>query len=67
MKNLIGKSATITDKDSPYYKHWGYIVFFDGERFHISGGSISSSFGEITPIFDRDQFRVKRKKVGFNK
>lgn len=67
MKNIIGKFATITDKDSPYYKHWGYIVSFDGERYHIGGGSISTSFGEITPIFDRDQFRVKRKMGGFSR
>jgi hypothetical protein len=57
--NLIGKRVSITDKQSIYYDHWGYIVAYDG-LYHVSGGSISSSVGELTPIFNRDQFRVKR-------
>ncbi|OMD67625.1 hypothetical protein [Paenibacillus odorifer] len=59
-ENLINKQINIIDPDSQYYGHWGYIRIFDGYVFHVSGGSISSSFGEITPIFDREQFKIKR-------
>lgn len=59
---MIGKRIEITDKESVYYGHWGFIKFWDGEVFHVSGGSTSTSFGELTPIFDRDQFIVRRKK-----
>lgn len=57
---LLGKQVEITDKASQYFGHWGYIKMFDGDVYHISGGSISSSYGEITPIFDRSQFKVKQ-------
>jgi hypothetical protein len=56
---LIGKRVSIIDKESLYYGHWGFIVAYDGS-YHVSGGSISSSHGELTPIFNRDQLRVKR-------
>lgn len=58
---LIGKNVEVIDKESQYFGHWGYIANYDGDLFHIGGGSISSSYGEITPVFDRDQFKIKRK------
>lgn len=42
MKNpekLIGKLVKITDKESNYYGHWGFIRDWDGDVFHVSGGS----------------------------
>lgn len=60
--SLIGKRVDITDKQSDYYKHWGIIQAFDGALYHVSGGSIASSAGEVTPVFERDQFKIKRVK-----
>lgn len=62
-KKLIGKRADITDKQSVYYGHWGYIKDFDGDVYYIDGGSISlDSDSKLTPIFDRDQFVIRRNK-----
>jgi len=61
-ENIVEKKVEIIDKKSEYYGHWGYIRAWDGDTYHISGGSISSTFGELVPIFDRDQFVIKRKK-----
>ncbi|GIP61108.1 hypothetical protein J15TS10_49220 [Paenibacillus woosongensis] len=55
------KKVFIIDKDSMYFGHWGFIEKYDGEFYHVSGGSISSSYGELTPIFNRDQIRITRK------
>lgn len=64
--DLTDKLVDIVDKESIYYKHWGYIKFFDGDVYHIDGGSISESVGgSLTPIFDRDQFRVRRIKNNY--
>jgi len=60
--NLINRQVKITDHDSPYYGHWGYVKNYDGDLFHISGGSISTDSGEITAIFDRDQFKIVKTK-----
>ncbi|ATF13647.1 hypothetical protein A616_17165 [Brevibacillus brevis X23] len=57
-EKMIGKLIVIKDKESHYHGHWGYIQLWDGDVYHISGGSISSSFGEVTPIFSRDQFKI---------
>jgi len=70
-KEPIRKLVKIVDKESSYYGHWGFIRYWDGELYHVSGGSISSSFGEVTPIFSRDQFKFPRnlelyKKLGAN-
>jgi hypothetical protein len=60
-KNLVGKCVDIIDKESQYYGHWGYIKVFDGDVYHIEGGSISETYGgKITPIFDRDQFKIRK-------
>lgn len=65
--NLVGKLVEIIDQYSNYYGFQGFVVSFDGEFYHISGGSFATSNGqEITPIFDRDQFKVKRR-VGGNR
>ncbi|HBY21381.1 MAG TPA: hypothetical protein DEG71_10330 [Clostridiales bacterium] len=66
MRNkLVGRKVYITDKESIYYNHWGIIINFDGDYYHISGGSISDSSNNLTPVFDRKQFIVKRiKKKG---
>ncbi|MNK43706.1 hypothetical protein D3C87_624210 [compost metagenome] len=64
-ENLIGKLVEITYKESDYKGHWGFIRDWDGEVFHISGGSISSDFGEITPIFNREDFRIPRSIQGY--
>lgn len=55
---LIGKVAFITDRDSIYYGEWGTIVDFDGDVYYIA---IANGMDSI-PIFDRDQFRVRRSK-----
>jgi hypothetical protein len=61
-EKLVKKKVKIIDPDSPYFDHWGIIDFFDGDFFHVTGGSISTTFDkEITPIFDRDQFKLIRK------
>jgi hypothetical protein len=59
-ENMIGVRVDIVDKQSPYYGHWGYIKLWDGNHYHVSGGSFSSELGEITPVFDRDEFKVPR-------
>jgi hypothetical protein len=56
---LIGKTAYITDKESNWYDFWGTIVAYDGECYHISGGCIGN---DLAPIFNRDQFLVRREK-----
>jgi hypothetical protein len=61
-ETMINKRVNITDKESMYFKHWGFVKLFDGDSYHISGGSIATEENpNITPIFDRDQFAVKRK------
>jgi|GEM_PF-1835112 len=57
---FINRLVEIIDNNSQYHGHWGFIRNWDGNSFHVSGGSISSSFGELTPIFDRDQLRFPR-------
>lgn len=59
---LIGKKAFITDKESVYFGEWGIIDHFDGECYHIKIAEGSDS----VPVFDRDQFRVRRTKGGEN-
>lgn len=59
-ENMIGKLVEITNTKSGYYKHWGFIREWDGSSYHVNGGSISSDFGEITPVFDRDEFKLPR-------
>jgi hypothetical protein len=66
-EKLIGKLVSITDKESNWYNHWGFIRDWDGDVFHVSGGSIAySDFGTI-PIFDRDQLTLPRKLDAFIK
>lgn len=61
---LIGKRVNIIDKNSIWFKHWGFIILFDGNVFHVSGGSIAASITpDVAPVFDRNQFRVKRKQT----
>lgn len=62
-EKLIGKKVEIIDKESIYLGHWGYIKMFDGDVYHIEGGSISLINSGLCPVFDRDQFRVKRVRV----
>ncbi|WCF11689.1 hypothetical protein NDS46_30545 (plasmid) [Paenibacillus thiaminolyticus] len=62
-EKLIGEKVEITDKESFYFGHWGYVQHFDGEVFHVGGGSISLIGSGQCPIFDRDQFKVISKKV----
>lgn len=59
-RRIIGRLVEITDKDSIYYRHWGYVIDWDGEHYHISGGSISDHNLNLVPIFDRDQFICPR-------
>jgi hypothetical protein len=59
-ENMIGKLVEIIHEDSGYKGHWGFIRDWDGHAFHIGGGSISSEYGEITPIFNREDFKVPR-------
>jgi hypothetical protein len=55
---LIGKVAFIIDRDSIYRGEWGTIVDFDGDVYYIAIANGTDSI----PIFDRDQFRVRRSK-----
>jgi hypothetical protein len=57
-ENMIGKLVVITDESSPWIDNWGFIRHWDGEVFHVSGGSIPH---DCYPIFDRDQLRLPRK------
>ncbi|WP_062408538.1 hypothetical protein [Paenibacillus naphthalenovorans] len=57
-ESMIGKLVEITDEDSGWAGNWGFIRAWDGQVFHVSGGSIPES---QHPIFDRDQFKVPRK------
>lgn len=66
-EKLIGKLVEIIDEESGYDGHWGFIKDWDGEHFHVSGGSIALEHGGITPIFDRDQFKVPRNLEAFRK
>ncbi|MWV44927.1 hypothetical protein GRF59_14995 [Paenibacillus sp. HJL G12] len=56
-ENSIGKLIEIIDKESPYYGFWGFVRQWNGEVFHVSGGSIPE---EQMPIFDRNQFKIPR-------
>jgi hypothetical protein len=58
---MIGKKVSIINKESQYIGHWGFIKQWDGRWFHIGGGSISGKYGEITPVFERDEFKVMSK------
>lgn len=54
---LVGKIVHI--KDGSYYEgHWGIVTRYDGNCYYVSGGSI----GDTEPIFDRDEFVVRRDK-----
>lgn len=53
---MIGKIAYITDRSSIYFGEWGEIVDYDGEVYYIAIACGKDS----VPIFDRDQFRVRR-------
>lgn len=64
-EDLIGRLVYITDRQSIWHKHWGYIRYWDGDVFHVSGGSISDSQNRTMPIFDRDQFTTPRKLKAF--
>jgi hypothetical protein len=55
-KNLIGKLAVITDKNSMYYNEWGTIAFVD-EQYYIAIADSKT----CQPMFDRDQFKICRK------
>ena len=55
---LIGRKVYITDPESIYFGEWGTIVDFDGEVYYIA---IANGMNSL-PVFDRDQFRVPRKK-----
>ena len=54
---LIGKKAYITDKESLHYNDYGTIQYFDGECYHIA----IFNDADYMPIFNRNQFLVKRK------
>ncbi|QSF43485.1 hypothetical protein [Paenibacillus tianjinensis] len=60
-EKMIGKKVSIVNKESSYVGHWGFIKIWDGRWFHIGGGSISSEHGEITPVFERDEFKIMSK------
>jgi hypothetical protein len=53
---LIGKRAFI--KEGFYEGHWGVIKDYDGDTYTITEGSI----GDLKPIFDRDEFIIRREK-----
>lgn len=54
--NLIGKEATITNKESFHCGDWGTIIDFDGEYYYIA------IFGDLNdvPVFERNEFKVKK-------
>ena len=53
---LIGKKAFI--KEGYYEGHWGVVRDYDGDTYTITEGSI----GDLQPIFDRDEFVIRREK-----
>jgi hypothetical protein len=55
---LINRKAYIIDKESIYYGEWGIIKDYDGECYYIA---IANGIDSI-PVFNRDQFKVKRLK-----
>lgn len=60
-ENMIGKRVKITNKESQYIGHWGFVEIWDGRWFHIGGGSISGGNVNITPVFERDEFKIMSK------
>jgi hypothetical protein len=57
---LVGKRVDIVDKDSIWCGHWGFIKMYNGDVYHVNGGSISIAEEGLTPVFDREQFKVRR-------
>ena len=57
---LIGKKVFITDPESIYFEEWGIIKDFDGEVYYVA----IANGNDAQPIFDRDQFRVRRNQDG---
>jgi hypothetical protein len=55
---LIGKKAYIKNSVDQWAGFWGYIINFDGDVYHISGGAI----GDSAPIFDRNEFVIRKEK-----
>lgn len=55
---LIGRKVYITDPESIYFGEWGTVVDFDGDVYYIAIADGKTSL----PVFDRDQFKVPRKK-----
>ena len=58
MKNLIGRTVDITDHESFYCGEWGTIIAQDEDGYHIAIANGTDS----VPLFDRNQFRVKKDK-----
>lgn len=58
-QNIIGKTVTITNKDSWHYLDWGIVVAADDDGYYSV-----AIFGDknCCPIFERNEIRVKRTK-----
>lgn len=55
---LIGRKVYINDDVECWGGFWGYIIAWDGNSYHVSGGAIGSE----QPIFTRDEFYVPKRK-----
>lgn len=55
---LIGKKVYITNEEHWAYGEWGIIRYFDGDSYHIAIAN-----GDEELIFDRDEFKVPRKRA----
>ncbi len=64
-EKLIGKIATIINKESELYNGYGMIVYYDGEYYHIAPycRTLEGAMKESSLIFTRDEFRIKRDKI----
>ena len=58
---LIGKIATITNKDSHIYGEYGMITHFDGEYYYIAPWctTMETALKESNLIFKRNEFKIK--------
>jgi hypothetical protein len=57
-ENIIGKLVEI--KNNEYWTgHWGFVRAWDGQEYHVSGGSIAEN-NELMPVFSRNELNVPR-------
>lgn len=53
---LIGKTVTITARDSMYCGEWGIVADYDGEYYYVAIAGDRTAM----PIFERREFKVRK-------